>query len=284
METFTNDGLSFDVRDAGPRRADADRTVVLLHGFPQSPSAWDAVVPLLHEAGIRTLAPALRGYTAGARPAGRRAYRIERLVGDVFALLDQAGLDSAHLVGHDWGGGIAWASAMTDPSRVRSLTVLSTPHPAAIRRAVLRSGQGLKSWYMLAMQLPVVPERQLSRLVRKEGLGRLGVPADLAASYAAQMTDTEAVRGMIGPYRGLFAPAGPDAVKLDVAVGVPTTYVWGNRDPYLGRVAAEATAAHCTGEYRFVELDAGHWLPEKRSQLVAEEIMGRMGVPDPARP
>ena len=282
METFTNDGLTFDVRDAGPRRADADRTVVLLHGFPQSPSAWDAVVPLLHDAGIRTLAPALRGYTAGARPAGRRAYRIERLVDDVVALLGQAGIGSAHVVGHDWGGGIAWASAMSDPERVRSLTVLSTPHPAAVRRAVLRSGQGLRSWYMLAMQLPVLPERQLSRLVRKEGLGRLGVPADLAAAYAAQMTNPEAVRGMLGPYRGLFAPAGPNALKLDTPVAVPTTYVWGNRDPYLGRAAAEATAAHCTGEYRFVELDAGHWLPERRSELVAAEILQRMGATDPA--
>lgn len=276
METFTNDRLTFEVRDSGPRRADADHTVVLLHGFPQTPAAWDAVAPLLHGAGIRTLAPSLRGYTSKARPTGRSAYRIERLVGDVFAMLDQAGLDSAHLVGHDWGGGVAWAAAMTTPERVRSLTVLSTPHPAAIRQAVLRSSQGLKSWYMLAMQVPVLPEMQLSRLARKEGLRRLGVLADLSASYAAQMVDTEAVRGMLGPYRGLFAPAGADGVKLDTPVTVPTTYLWGNRDPYLGRVAAEGTVRYCTGDYRFVELDAGHWLPEKRPEVVGAEILDRI--------
>ncbi|MHA6507652.1 alpha/beta fold hydrolase [Tessaracoccus sp. Y1736] len=276
MESFTNDRLTFEVRDSGPRRADADHTVVLLHGFPQTPAAWDAVAPLLHGAGIHTLAPSLRGYTSKARPTGRSAYRIERLVGDVFAMLDQAGLDSAHLVGHDWGGGVAWAAAMTTPERVRSLTVLSTPHPAAIRQAVLRSSQGLKSWYMLAMQMPVLPEMQLSRLARKEGLRRLGVPADLSASYAAQMVDTEAVRGMLGPYRGLFAPAGADGVKLDTPVTVPTTYLWGNRDPYLGRVAAEGTVRYCTGDYRFVELDAGHWLPEKRPEVVGAEILDRI--------
>ena len=276
METFTNDQLTFEVRDAGPRRADADHTVVLLHGFPQSPAAWDAVVPLPHAAGIRTLAPSLRGYTPKARPPGRRAYRIERLVGDVFALLDQAGLDSAHVVGHDWGGGVAWAAAMMSPERVRSLTVLSTPHPAAVRRAVLRSTQGLKSLYMLAMQVPVLPETQLSRLVRREGLGRLGVPTDLSAAYAAQMGDAEAVRGMLGPYRGLLAPAGAEGVKLDTPVSVPTTYLWGNRDPYLGRVAAEDTARYCTGDYRFVEMDAGHWLPEKRPEAVGAEILNRI--------
>ncbi|WP_220490712.1 alpha/beta fold hydrolase [Tessaracoccus sp. MC1627] len=276
METFANDGLTFEVRDSGPRRADSDHTVVLLHGFPQTPAAWDAVAPLLHAAGVRTLAPSLRGYTANARPPGRSAYRIECLVGDVFALLDQAGLDSAHVVGHDWGGGVAWAAAMTTPERVRSLTVLSTPHPAAIRRAVLRSSQGLKSWYMLAMQVPALPEMQLSRLVRKEGLRRLGVPADLSAAYAAQMSDAEAVRGMLGPYRGLFATAGAEAVKLDTPVSVPTTYLWGNRDPYLGRVAAEDTARYCTGDYRFVEMDAGHWLPEKRPEVVGAEILDRI--------
>lgn len=275
METFTHDGLTFEVVDGGPRHVDAARTVVLLHGFPQSPAAWDGVAPLLHAAGLRTLAPALRGYTANARPAGRRAYRIERLVGDLFALLDQAGLDSAHVVGHDWGGGVAWAAAMTTPDRVRSLTALSTPHPAAIRRAVWRSSQGFKSWYMLAMQMPVLPEMQLSRLVRKEGLARLGVPADLSAAYAAQMGDAEAVRGMLGPYRGLFATAGGEAVKLDTPVSVPITYLWGNRDPYLGRVAAEGTARYCTGDYRFVEMDAGHWLPEKRPEVVGAEILAR---------
>lgn len=276
MDTFTHDQLTFEVRDAGPRRADADHTVVLLHGFPQSPAAWDSVALMLHAAGIRTLAPSLRGYTGTARPTGRRAYRIERLVGDMFALLDQAGLDSAHVVGHDWGGGVAWAAAMTSPERVRSLTVLSTPHPAAMRRAMVRSSQGLKSWYMVAMQVPLLPEIQLSRLVRKEGLARLGVPADLSAAYAAQMGEGEAVRGMLGPYRGLFAPAGGEAVKLDTPVRVPTTFLWGNRDPYLGRTAAEGTARWCTGDYRFVELDAGHWLPEQRSEVVGAEILTRI--------
>src|SRR5919202_1224240 len=101
MDTFTRDGLTFDVRDAGP--ADGE-PVVLLHGFPQDGSAFDRLTPLLAAAGLRTLAPDQRGYSPGARPAGRSAYRVRELEADVLALLDAAGLASAHVVGHDWGG------------------------------------------------------------------------------------------------------------------------------------------------------------------------------------
>lgn len=156
METFTNNELTFNVIDAGPR--DPRGTVVLLHGFPQTNQAWTDVVPLLHRAGRRTLAPALRGYCPGAMPEGIRPYRIEFLVRDVLALLDQAGLERAHLVGHDWGGAIAWQTAMQFPARVERLTVLSTPHPEALRRAATSSLQGLKSWYMAAMAIPRLPE------------------------------------------------------------------------------------------------------------------------------
>lgn len=275
MESFANDGLTFDVRDGGPRHA--DDAVVLLHGFPESPASWDAVAPRLHDAGVRTLAPTLRGYTPGARPRSRSAYRIERLVGDVVALLDAAGVDRGHVVGHDWGGGIAWAVATAVPDRVASLTVLSTPHPDSLPRALVRSNQALRSWYMLAMQIPVLPELLLSRAVRRRGLGSIGLPEDVARGYAEALSDRESVRGMIGPYRGLFVPAPRGAARLPSGpVRVPTTYVWGNRDPFLGRTAAEETARFCAADYRFVELDAGHWLPERHAEAVSDEILARI--------
>src|SRR4051812_11036910 len=106
MLSFERDGLTFPVRDEGPPDGD---TVVLLHGFPQDARAYDAVVPLLHERGLRTLVPTQRGYAATARPGARRAYRTEDTTADVLALLDAARVERAHIVGHDWGGAPAWA-------------------------------------------------------------------------------------------------------------------------------------------------------------------------------
>jgi pimeloyl-ACP methyl ester carboxylesterase len=130
MERFTRAGLTFEIRDSGPRDGDA---VVCLHGFPQDGTSYDAVVPRLVERGLRVLVPDQRGYSPGARPPGRTAYALPALVDDVLALLDQAGVGAAHVVGHDWGGAVAWALAGRHPERVRSLTALSTPHPAALR-------------------------------------------------------------------------------------------------------------------------------------------------------
>ena len=147
MDHCTRDGLVFDVRDDGPAGGEA---VVLLHGWPQDHTAWRRVTPLLHAAGLRTLAPDQRGYSRGARPSRPTAYGMRELVADVVALLDQAGVDRAHLVGHDWGGSVAWAVAERHPERLRSLTVLSTPHhrAMALGRAARRPGtaQPLHAW------------------------------------------------------------------------------------------------------------------------------------------
>ena len=133
MDTFRRDGLTFDVRDGGPTEGDP---VVLLHGFPQDSTAWDHVAPGLHRHGLRTLAPDQRGYSPMARPRGPRAATgCARPTADVLALLDAAGLGSAHVVGHDWGGIVGWALAAWHPERVRTLTALSVPHPAAMARA-----------------------------------------------------------------------------------------------------------------------------------------------------
>lgn len=279
METFRNGTFTFPVIDGGPADAGEDRTVVLLHGFPQTSAAWSQVAPHLHEAGLRTLAPDTRGTAPQARPQERSAYRVGRLVDDVMALLDEAGLRSAHVVGHDWGGGIAWAAALRRPERVRSLTVLSTPHPSAMAWALRHSDQVLRSWYMFALQIPVVPEHVLAAGIRRRGMKGLGLPADQERLYSERLSRPEAMAGAIGTYRAMppmkrsAKGAGDDSATR---VTVPTTYVWGNRDPYLGRAAAERTASYCSGPYRFVELDADHWLPEKRPADVAAHIRSRV--------
>lgn len=272
VDHFSRDGLTFDVTDAGP--ADAADVVVLLHGFPQDRSAWDEVTPALTAAGLRTLAPDQRGYSPNARPRGRRAYVMPELVADIVALLDDAGARRVHLVGHDWGGGVAWALAARHPERLASLTVLSTPHPAAMVWAMAHADQALHSWYMLAFQLPRLPERLLARRIH-EFFRSTDLPEPHVSRYAARFDSPAALEGPLAWYRALPLARPGDAAGAYPRITVPTTYLWGLRDPALGRPAALRTAEEVRGVYRFVVLDAGHWLPETHPALVAEEILRR---------
>jgi pimeloyl-ACP methyl ester carboxylesterase len=268
LHSFTRDGLTFEVDDAGPLGAE---TVVLLHGFPTDRTSWQRIAPLLHAAGLRTLAPDQRGYSAGARPAGRAAYRLAELLADVLALLDAAGVARAHVVGHDWGGAVAWLLAANHPDRITTVTVLSTPHPAALSRALKSDrGQQLKSWYMAAFQVPWVPERVVAAFFRSVVV-RTGMPPEDAQRYAARLAHADALAGPIGWYR-----ATASSHVAAHRVPVPATYVWGSRDSALGRTAAELTREHVTGPYAFVELDDNHWLPERRPQECAAAIIARV--------
>jgi pimeloyl-ACP methyl ester carboxylesterase len=273
VREFSRDGLTFDVRDDGP--LDAARTVVLLHGFPQTVSAFDGVAADLHAAGLRTLAPAQRGYSPGARPGTRSGYRIGAIADDVIALLDTAGVGRAHLLGHDWGGMAAWAVAGLHPARVASLTVLSTPHPAALGWSFTHSSQALRSWYMAFFQLPWLPERLVAP--RLEGqLRSTGLPRTAAREYAAALATPDALAGALGWYRGMPASRADHIGRITV----PTTYVWGRRDFALGRPAAQATRRFVSAAYLFVELEAGHWLPENNAAEVAALTLDRASSSD----
>lgn len=268
--------LVLDVRDEGP--VDGE-TVLLLHGFPQDGSCWDAAVAALHGQGLRTLVPDQRGCSPRARPPERSAYRIELLVGDVLAILDEAGVARAHLVGHDWGGGLAWVTAAEHPDRVASLTAVSTPHPAALARAMLSLDQARRSWYIGLFQLPRLPEALLRRQLVPL-LVRSGLPAPWAEHYAGRMREPGALRGALNWYRAL-----PLTRLRPRDVTVPTTYLWGSADPALGPGGARRTGGHVDAAYRFVELPAGHWLPETEPDAVATAVLDqvRAAGPGPTR-
>lgn len=227
MDSFTRHGLRFDVWDSGDPFAEP---VVLLHGFPQQPSTFKQVAERLQEAGLRTLVPTQRGYTATARPRSRRSYRTAETAADVLGLLDAAGLARAHLVGHDWGGAQAWALAAWHPDRVASLTVLSTPHPAAFASSMTRSSQPLRSSYLGFFQLPLLPEA-FAQLTLGITLRNTGLPLDYVGRYCDALAVPGALSGALGWYRGIPFSAWP----VVGAIRVPTTYVWGRDDFALGR-------------------------------------------------
>ena len=268
MDHFLRPGLRFDVIDSGPAEGTA---VVLLHGFPQQPSSFEAVASRLNAEGLRTLTPTQRGYTAAARPTRRRDYRTEATAADVIALLDTAGLARAHIVGHDWGGNQAWGVAGWYPDRVASLTTISTPHPAAFLKSLWTSKQGLKSWYMGLFQLPAVPEWVARRTFAKS-LQDSGLPGDFVNRYGEAIAEPGALTGALNWYRGIPFSTRPPVGRISV----PTTYIWGKNDVALARAAVELTSDYVVGPYDVVELDAGHWLPETEPDAVADAILARV--------
>jgi pimeloyl-ACP methyl ester carboxylesterase len=273
LHHFVRDGLTFDVTDEGP--ADG-RVVILLHGFPEDRQTWSAIVPRLTAAGHRVLAPDQRGYSPGARPKGRRAYVLSELAADVLALADVAGADRFDVVGHDWGAGVAWELAARHGARVRTMTSLTVPHPRAMVDAVLRSGQLLRSWYMLFFQVPWVPEAVMKAAGYERAVQQFtrdGLDEESARRYARRMQDPKAMTGPINWYRALPFEARQGPVRVDR----PVLYIYGDKDRYLTRYAAERTGRYVTGPYRF-ELLAGmpHWLPtgapDRVGQLVLEHL------------
>ncbi|MDH4158691.1 MAG: alpha/beta fold hydrolase [Actinomycetota bacterium] len=265
LATYSRDGLVFEVADAGPIDGPV---VVLLHGFPQDATCWDRMAPHLHHEGYRTLAPDQRGYSPGARPSGAGSYRARELVDDVLTMMDAAGVERAHVVAHDWGAVVAWALAADQPDRVITLTSLSVPHPAAFKGAAWR-GQALRSWYMGLFQIRGAAERVFrpgSPLWRQF---MKGLPLEAAEHYAQRMSESGALTGALSWYRALPLDLRQASVRVG-RIAVPTLYVWGARDPALGRTAAETTHRFVAGDYRFEALPtAGHWLPEAH----ADEVM-----------
>lgn len=265
------DGLVFDVADS----VVGDDVVVLLHGWPQDRHTWSQVAPLLAAGGLRVVAFDQRGYSPGALPRGRAAYRMGELVADVLALADSLGEARVHLVGHDWGGSVAWAFAERHPERLLSLTVVSTPHHRAIAWALRHADQARRSWYMAAFQVPALPELVLRRRL-PAALRRSGLPEQDVQRYAARFRRPGMASGGLAWYRAIpLRRNASDDTTASRRISTPTSYVWGRHDPALGRAAAERTRRHVAADYTFTELDAGHWLPETHPQEVAAAILER---------
>ncbi len=280
LEEVSRAGLTFDVTDGGPE----DGTpVVLLHGFPERRGSWSGVAALLHDAGLRTFAVDQRGYSPRARPPRRRDYTLDRLADDAVAVVEQVRRRTSrpvHLVGHDWGAVVAWVVAARRPSPVASLTAFSVPHPAAYARAGLRSAQLLKSWYMLAFNVPGLAER----LAREPGgqvdrlLTRSGMTAEEVARFRADVVEDGALTGGLQWYRALPLSAGALSVGR---VRIPTTFCWSDGDAAVDRWGAE----HCADfvaegtDYRFEVLEGvSHWIPTQAADAAARLVVDRVGT------
>lgn len=259
--------------------------VVLLHGFPEFWFGWRFQIPALAAAGFRVVAPDMRGYNLSSRPAGVGAYDSDLLARDVLELIQERGADRAFVAGHDWGGAVAWITAMNHPQAVERLAILNCPHPRRFLGAVFRPPQLLRSWYMFFFQLPWLPERfvraQDWRFFRFAlGAGRPGAPTrEDIARYVEAWSRPGADTATINYYRAIFRQTPKGAERRIRPVAAPTLVIWGQRDPALGAELAEPHRRDVPNLERVVRFPgATHWVQHDEPQRVSDLLVEFFGA------
>jgi pimeloyl-ACP methyl ester carboxylesterase len=273
----TSPTLTFDALVAGEPDAPL---VLLLHGFAESMHCWRAQVAALAAAGYRAVAPSQRGYSPGARPntTDTSNYHIDRLMDDAMAISGASGHGDRrfHLVGHDWGGSIAWALADRFPDRLASLTVLSRPHPNAFNRALqMQDGdQAQRSRHHKAFLEAGAADLVLADDAKwlRERLTAAGVPPASIEKHLSVLGNMAAMEAALTWYRARGAIRSPLR-----PIRVPTLYIWGDADDTVGRVAAEGTQDFVAAPYRFEVLPGvGHFaadqVPDRVNALFLQHV------------
>jgi pimeloyl-ACP methyl ester carboxylesterase len=267
--------------------------VVLLHGFPEFWYGWRNQIPALAQAGYRVVAPDLRGYNESDKPDGYDAYLGGPLSADVADLIAVCGEERAIVVGHDWGGAVAWMTALRHPEVVEKLVILNAPHPGAFLRAVRDPAQLLRSSYILFFQTPIAPERLLRahnfralRWMLRSGSQRVGAFTDEDLDrYAAAFSQPGALTGSLAYYRAMGRRMMGAARQSGAAprdgerrtVTAPTLIIWGRNDPALGQAIADPGDAVPNRKVVFID-DASHFVQADAPDRVNELLVDFLAV------
>ncbi len=246
--------------------------VVLLHGFPEFWYSWRHQIPALARAGFRVVAPDLRGYNDSDKPEGVEAYRVSLIVEDVAGLVGAFGDGRAAIVGHDWGGAVAYAFAMTHPELTEKLVALNCPHPVPFARALAGGDldQLRKSWYMFFFQLPEAPEALLAardfRFLRAFAYAsaRAGTfsPRDVRMFLAA-FAKPGALTSAVNWYRAMLRHGLP-VVRPLPRIKAPTLVIWGTADQFLHMRLTRGMRRHFSGPFAIRYLrGVSHWVQQE---------------------
>ena len=273
LQVPTN-GLHLHVVQCGP--ADGP-LVVLLHGFPEFWESWRGQLAALAAAGYRVWVPDQRGYNLSDKPLGIEAYALPTLAADILGLLDAAGSQQAHIVGHDWGGIVAWYLAAQYAGRVASTTIINVPHPAVVAPNLWRvPSQLLRSWYIGFMQLPGLPERLIRRKNWRFGAQALlgtSRPGTFSAAevarYKAAWAQPGALTAMLNWYRALRRPTGTRWRRIRG----PVQIIWGEQDTFLAAELAEFSRAQCDNAQLHYLPEATHWVQLEEAAAVNALIL-----------
>jgi pimeloyl-ACP methyl ester carboxylesterase len=261
--------------------------VVLLHGFPEFWYSWRHQIAALAAAGFRVIAPDMRGYNLSEKPRGVHAYRLEALTADVAELIRHAGAARATVVGHDWGGVVAWQVPIHHPDVVESLIVLNAPHPGAARREIRTLAQLRKSWYVFFFQLPGLPEWSIrrrefagiARMLRTEPLRRGAFTEEDVRHYQEAISQPGALTAALNYYRALFRQSWREWSKPIPSITIPTLVIWGEQDPYLGLPLLKGLEEWVPNVRVERVPDASHWIqvdaPEQVNRLMIEFLRNK---------
>ena len=262
--------ISLHLVAAGPADGPA---VILLHGFPEFWYGWRRQIGPLAAAGLRVLAPDQRGYNLSDKPEGVGAYGLDTLAADVISLADTIGREKVSLVGHDWGGIVAWWTALRHPERIDRVAILNAPLPAVMRPYARRHPtQVLRSWYVLFFQLPWLPEammRARDLTILQEVTVRSGRPGIFGEEdlqrYREAWSRPGALTAMVNWYRALRQPRKAPA---GARISLPVLLIWGMRDAFLEPGLAEASLALCYDGRIVRFVTASHWVQHEEAEAV----------------
>ena len=242
--------------------------VILLHGFPEFWISWRHQIPALVEAGYRVIAPDMRGYNLTDSPSRVSHYKIDLLASDVVALIQHAGEQKSHVVGHDWGAAVAWHVAMRYPERVNQLAILNGPHPKVFEKGIWRPSQLIKSWYMFFFQIPLLPELIISRrydkfmrkISSKHYVNQGVLSTDDIDNYSNVFKNRKSLRGPINYYRAVFRNPFSSRKSIGV-INAKTLVIWGRKDRHLG-IRLSKPRSEDVPQCRVEYLDASHWVQQ----------------------
>jgi epoxide hydrolase 4 len=271
-------------------RAGDGPPVILLHGFPENWTSWRHQIPALVGAGFSVLAPDMRGYNESDRPADVTEYRLRLLIDDVAELIRGSGHRRAHIVGHDWGGVIAWTFAGAYPDMVDKLVIMNAPHLHLYRKALKRPGQLLRSWYVGMFQLPRVAEAMLSRndyaVLRRiftRGPARPGTfTTEDVEQYVAAARRPGALTAMLNYYRALRDP-GSSAIGRAARAEAETLIIWGHLDRALSPRLLDGIEDMAPVVHIHRIPTAGHWVQNEAPAEVNRTLVEFLLAPPTER-
>lgn len=272
MRKININKLEFNVRTGGlSNKGDA---VILLHGFPETSYMYSNLIDLLSNNGYKVIAPDQRGYSQYARPDSKKEYLIDYLVEDIFLIADHFDFKKFHLVGHDWGASVGWVASNNKPERIITWTALSVPHLDAFSDALKSDDdQKNKSRYFKFFKIPFIPEFYFSLNDNKNLKAVWNKSSDEQINeYLKVFSNRDALKGALNWYRANIG-ANNSSIKKLGETNTTTQFIWGNKDMALGRKGAELTKDYMTGKYKFIELDAGHWLIQEDYNKVSSAIL-----------
>jgi len=267
-------GLDFEVATCG----DGPRFALCLHGFPECNYSWRHQMPLLARLGYTVWAPDLRGFGGTSRPERVRDYRMRHLVDDVAGLIDAAGAEETLLIGHDWGGAVAWVVALAEVRPLERFIAMNLPHPLLFRRGLRTWRQIRRSWYIFFFQLPWLPEallgangaRRVSGMIRGTAVRKDRFPGEVLEVYRRNAALPGAIPAMLAYYRA-YIRYGVDPELARAAtrkLETPTLMIWGEEDTALGKELTYGTADLVSDLTLRYLPGVSHWVQQEAPETV----------------